>query len=213
MAKNVTIAGASYTDVPAVDLPQTGGGTATFTDVSDTTAQAADVAQGKQFFDALGVLTQGTASGGGGASSWTKVAEKTIQASTTSTTSTKIDTWETGHTELWTSDKIVWVKIRDTAGRQASCFYGTDCLLFNGVFAGGLSGSNLSFTPIVVFKDQRGTLEQGSGSYGVFANTLDSSGNIAINARYHSSNSRTINSTYKIEVYLLDPAGGISPFA
>lgn len=70
MAKNVTIAGASYSDVPAVDLPQTGGGTATFTDVSDTTAQAADVAQGKQFFDALGVLTQGTASGGGGASNF-----------------------------------------------------------------------------------------------------------------------------------------------
>lgn len=70
MAKNVTIAGASYTDVPAVDLPQTGGGTATFTDVSATTAQAADVTQGKQFFDALGVLTQGAASGGGGASNY-----------------------------------------------------------------------------------------------------------------------------------------------
>lgn len=32
MAQNVTIAGASYSDVPAVNLPKTGGGTATFYD-------------------------------------------------------------------------------------------------------------------------------------------------------------------------------------
>lgn len=32
MAKNVTLLGASYSDVPAVDLPQTGGGTARFID-------------------------------------------------------------------------------------------------------------------------------------------------------------------------------------
>lgn len=68
MAQNITLLGASYADVPAVELPKTGGGTATFTDVTPTTAGAADVASGKLFFDALGVLTQGTASGGGGAS-------------------------------------------------------------------------------------------------------------------------------------------------
>ena len=68
MAQNITLLGASYADVPAVQLPKTGGGTATFTDVTPTTAGAADVASGKLFFDALGVLTQGTASGGGGAS-------------------------------------------------------------------------------------------------------------------------------------------------
>lgn len=34
MAQNVTIAGASYTNVPRVDLPKTGGGTASFYDVS-----------------------------------------------------------------------------------------------------------------------------------------------------------------------------------
>ena len=69
MAQNITLLGASYADVPAVTLPKTGGGTATFTDVSPTTAGAADVASGKLFFDALGVLTQGTASGGGGGAS------------------------------------------------------------------------------------------------------------------------------------------------
>ena len=67
MAQNITLLGASYSDVPAVELPKTGGGTATFTDVTDTTAAAADVASGKYFYTAAGVLTEGTASGGGGA--------------------------------------------------------------------------------------------------------------------------------------------------
>lgn len=67
MAQNITLLGASYADVPAVELPKTGGGTATFTDVTDTTAAAADVASGKYFYTAAGVRTEGTASGGGGA--------------------------------------------------------------------------------------------------------------------------------------------------
>ena len=47
MAKNVSLLGANYPDVSAVTLPQTGGGNATFTDVSDTTAGAGDVLSGK----------------------------------------------------------------------------------------------------------------------------------------------------------------------
>lgn len=65
MAKNISLMGASYTDVPAITLPQTGGGTARFDDASVTTAVAADVAQGKVFLASDGTITTGTASGGG----------------------------------------------------------------------------------------------------------------------------------------------------
>lgn len=65
MAQNITLLGASYSDVPAVKLPKTGGGTAQFTDTSDTTATASDVASGKYFYTAAGAKVQGT----GGSSS------------------------------------------------------------------------------------------------------------------------------------------------
>lgn len=65
MAQNVTIMGASYSAVPAVTLPKTGGGTARFDDASVTTATASDVASGKVFVAADGTVTTGTGSGGG----------------------------------------------------------------------------------------------------------------------------------------------------
>ncbi len=66
MAKNITLLGASYSDVPAVNLPQTGGGTARFTDTSVTTCEDSDVASGKIYIKADGSIGTGTASGGGG---------------------------------------------------------------------------------------------------------------------------------------------------
>lgn len=67
--KNITIAGAVFNAVPSIDVPVSGGGTASFVEISDTTAAAADVAQGKYFYTAAGVKTEGTASGGGGGAS------------------------------------------------------------------------------------------------------------------------------------------------
>ena len=84
MAQNVTVQGASFSAVPGVTLPKTGGGSATFYDVSDTTAAASDVATGKYFYTAAGVRTQGTNSGGGGGAFTVATATKTLTASASS---------------------------------------------------------------------------------------------------------------------------------
>lgn len=64
MDRAVQIAGTTYESVPSVTIPTTGGGEASFVEISDTTAVAADVADGKFFYTAEGIKTQGTASGG-----------------------------------------------------------------------------------------------------------------------------------------------------
>ena len=43
MAKNITLMGANYPDVPAVDLPKTGGGTARFIDEDSVMGSAVSV--------------------------------------------------------------------------------------------------------------------------------------------------------------------------
>ena len=84
--RNISLLGATYNGVPAVQLPISGGGTATFTEVTDTTATAADVATGKYFYTAAGVKTEGTNSGGGGTSKNVQVLQSTSRTNSSSLT-------------------------------------------------------------------------------------------------------------------------------
>ena len=148
----------------------------------------------------------------GGASSWTKVAETTYQVSTTSTTSTTVATWATGHSEIWTTEKILYVRVRDTAGKRAGYFYGSDNF-FTGAFLGTANSTGVRFN---IYYDNSGAYGKSvsdlTSGYGVYADTVYSDGRLRIRQRYHSSNSLTIDGTYKVEVYLLDPAGGVPIF-
>lgn len=57
MAKNVVIREVVYSAVPSVSIPQSGGGTAQFFDTSGANAAAADVRNGKVFYNASGEAT------------------------------------------------------------------------------------------------------------------------------------------------------------
>lgn len=86
MAQNITLLGASYSNVPAVTLPKTGGGTARFDDTSDADAVAGDIASGKTAY-VNGAKVTGTNSGGGSSKN-VQVAQSTSRAS--SSTYTKL---------------------------------------------------------------------------------------------------------------------------
>ena len=118
MAQNITIMGASYSAVPAVTLPKTGGGTARFDDASVTTATASDVASGKIFLASDGTITTGTASGGGSSKN-TQVVQGTTR--TTSSTLTAIGA-EMTVSKTGTYD-IYWSAFRSST--SSSYTYGT----------------------------------------------------------------------------------------
>lgn len=119
MSQSIALWGATYSNVPSVNLPKSGGGTASFTDVTDTTAAASDVASGKYFYTSSGVRTQGTASGGGGTSKNTQVVQGTTR--TTSSTLTAIGA-ELTVSKTGTYD-VYWSAFRSNT--SSSYTYGT----------------------------------------------------------------------------------------
>lgn len=64
MAQNVIINGVTYSNVPEVDIPKSGGGTAKFFDTAGATATAADILTGKTAYGASGSVSGSMPSNG-----------------------------------------------------------------------------------------------------------------------------------------------------
>ncbi len=64
MAQNVIINSVTYANVPEVDIPKSGGGTAKFYDTAGATATAADILSGKTTYGANGLVTGNMADNG-----------------------------------------------------------------------------------------------------------------------------------------------------
>ena len=211
MSQNITWLGASYSTVPFVSLPKTGGGTARFDDASVTTATAADVASGKVFVASDGTITTGTASGGGGGSNWTLLGSTTLTINTTSTSAASAGTIECG-SAAYTAANVIWVHIRGQSGKRNGYFYGSDAIFVNYQAANG--GTNAFAAPAVEYirVSSSGSYTTASGSYGVYGYQINSSGKVTIRQRYNSANTLTINDTFDCEVYALTMPTGKTLF-
>lgn len=64
MAQNVVINGVTYQNVPEVDIPKSGGGTAKFFDTADADITSADVLTGKVGYGSSGSVSGGMANNG-----------------------------------------------------------------------------------------------------------------------------------------------------
>ena len=208
--QDITLLNATYSDVGAVRLPKASSGYATFTDVTDTTAAAADVAQGKYFYNSSGERTAGTASGGGGYG-YTKLGSTDLTVNTTSTSNTNQGSITVA--AAWTKAKIIYVRVRDKAGARAGYFYGSDVWFINANLANGSTSTFTTGARAIIRYSTSSQYAVYSGTgYGVFGYDISSAGRVRIYSRYNSTNSLTINGTYVCEVYSLDWPDGKSPF-
>ena len=64
MAQNVVINGVTYQNVPEVDIPKSGGGTAKFYDTASADASGADILTGNTAFGASGSVSGSMANNG-----------------------------------------------------------------------------------------------------------------------------------------------------
>lgn len=64
MAQNVVINGVTYSNVPEVDIPKSGGGTAKFFDTADATAEASEILTGNTAYGPSGAISGSMANNG-----------------------------------------------------------------------------------------------------------------------------------------------------
>lgn len=219
MAQNITLMGASYSAVPAVLLPKTGGGTARFDDATVTTATASDVASGKVFLAANGTITTGTASGGGGNDRLVLLQTTSLGSLSTSSTSAA-DTGKTvtlASSTNWDDYDLLVVDIsvdsvvngRHTSTVSLVLLTGTSNVNTKNTYTVGSNkwNSKLGSTGTA-------STRQSTTAYGVFVNSASvSSGTLtmAIYYRYNANSTGTLNGSYTARVYgirLIDLIGG-----
>lgn len=136
---------------------------------------------------------------------YTKLAEQDFTVNTSSTTQTDVGTIACG-LSAYTTEKLLYVRIRDKAGKRNGYYFGSDSFYSN------RGNGTATIRGIVWYTvDSSGTTKVNSSNAGIYPNYLYANGNLDIAAKY-SNTPGTINGTFHVEVYLLDWPDGVSPF-
>lgn len=145
---------------------------------------------------------------------YVKLAEAEITASTTSTSISTIGEINIDPaSDVWTSAYMIFVTVRDKAGKRSGYFLGSDTIFSNPNPANGTTTNITAGARNIYSYTSDGAFALSNGAYGVYAYDINNSGRIRIATRYNSTSSLTINGTYKVEVYALKFPGNVSPFA
>lgn len=215
MAQNITWLDKSYSAVPFIGLPKTGGGEARFDDASVTTAIASDVTSGKIFLAADGTITTGTNSGGGG-SGFTLLKTTSLGSLSTSSTSAA----DTGKSLSVTGYNDYDMLLVDVSVDSAVNNRHTSTVSM--ILLTGTSSVSTKNTYTVVSNKWNsklgstgtGSTRQSTTAYGIYANSASVSSStmtIPLYYRYNSNSTGTLNGTYTARVYgvkLYDLIGG-----
>lgn len=145
---------------------------------------------------------------GGGGGSWTLLGAQDYEVNTTSTSAIVVGTISCG-AGAWTSNKIIYVKVRDKAGARNGYFVGSDAFFYNYGAANGAT-SGLGKMTITIRRNNDGkygtTPSSGNTGYGVYGFSVNTDGDVSIRSRYNNAYTYIINGTYRVEVYALDYA-------
>lgn len=149
-----------------------------------------------------------------GGSSYTPISVGTIEvtANVTSTTAVEV-TRGTIDTSALSSSKMIYVKIRDKAGKRNGYFWGTDTFFLMWRSSDGTtyynpakqtyrvnsSGGTVAYTP------------SSSNQYGIYIKNIEGDGTVVVYGRYNSSYTLTIDGTYSVDIYMLEWPDNISP--
>ena len=134
--------------------------------------------------------------------SYVKIGEADYTLSTSSTSATSQPALSVS-SSVWTSAKMIFITVRDKAGKRAGYYYGSDFIFMNPNPSNGSTsefgdGGRFAYTC-----DSSSKMHTYSGQYGLYAYSIGSSGSIRMYSRYNSTYTLTIDGTYHVEVYAL----------
>ena len=174
---------------------------------SDVTVKIGDSTDDDCVASVLGTYT----GSGGGTSSYTLLDSTEFTVSTTSTSQASVG-GVAGAKGIWTTSgsKIIYVRIRDKAGPREGYFYGSDAWFINYSAVNGAT-SNCQTIAQFVWRYTASGYAATTGKYGVYAYELSrGQDRINIYRRYNSTNTTTINGTFKVDVYVCDLPTGVN---